>query len=284
MITEQVALPFIQQRHADIQRLLSEASVTRLWLDYERRIEKGFECFSQACDVLSRHLPDKALTDGRVWSESIALALRALPGVGKSVMQYQKDFGSILRSARHFWKEAEALDDHELLALLALKESHGAVNDFVRLLAQFDRFADEEGIGIREDLKEAALRVERATWERLEAAYAGRNLDRAIELLAAARLSAARFEPRPATQIIREVASMNGRKGGKTKPTDPVKNFALERYKEKRWPSARKASFELRDEVFNFSKSVGIRLSDDNLQTTMHRWFLRYDKDTQSGN
>lgn len=280
MIDRQPILLFIEDRRADVQRLLDEASTARLWWPYEVRAKKAAECFYQACEVLSTHPPGNS--ENR--PENLACALRVLPGVRRSVFQYQADYGSFLNSARRFWREADGLQDYELLALFALNESHVALNDFFRMLAQFDRSADDEGIGRRDDLREAAHRKNMAVWEIEESAYAGRNLDRAREILAEANIAAARFEPRPATQIIREVASMNGRKGGKTKPTDPVKNFALERYKEKKWPSARKASFELRDEVFNFSKSAGIRVSDDNLQTTMHKWFLRYDKDTQSGN
>jgi hypothetical protein len=40
-------------------------------------------------------------------------------GRRRSVFQYQADFGSFLNSARRFWREADGLQDYELLALFA---------------------------------------------------------------------------------------------------------------------------------------------------------------------
>jgi hypothetical protein len=78
-----------------------------------------------------------------------------------------------------------------------------------------------------------------AVWEIEESAYAGRNLtERGKSSLKQILLRPA--SSRPATQIIREVASMNWAQRGKDQTHRPGKEFpALERYKEK-WPSARR--------------------------------------------
>ncbi|MDD3325559.1 MAG: hypothetical protein PHW25_00555 [Zoogloea sp.] len=222
----------IEERRSDVQRLLNEASTARLWWPYEPRVTKAAGCFDQACEVLAAHPSGHG--DGR--PATIARALGALPGVRHSVFQYQADYGSVLMSARRFWREADELQDYELLALFALNESLGALSDFVRLLAQFDRSADAEGIGRRDDLKEAAHRNEWATWEREESGYAHRHLTRALEILADAKLAAAlwAYNPDPKTVKSEEAKKAAAKRH---EETNRLKAEALAIWTEKADPS-----------------------------------------------
>jgi hypothetical protein len=241
MGVEQPTLRCIEERRGDVQRLLAEASTARLWWPYEVRVKNAVACFEQACEVLATHPSG----DGEDRPATIARALRVLPGVRRSVFQYQADYGSVLRSARHFWREADELQDYELLALFALNESHGALNDFARLLAQFDRTADDEGIGRRDDLKEAAHRNDMANWELEESAYAGGNLDRARDLLADAKLASALWASNPDP---REVKSEMAKKAAAKRHEDTkrLKAEALAVWLEKvdpSWSNERAAKF-----------------------------------------
>lgn len=276
MRDEQPTLRCIEGLRGDVQRLLGDAAEARLWWTYEARAKGAAAYFEQACEVLATH-PAGHHEDR---PKTIARALRAIRGVRRSVFQYQADFGSVLRSARHFWLEADELQDYELLALLALSEFHSVLNAVAQLLAKFDHSADDECIGRRDDLKEEAHRNELATWERDESDYAARNLARALEILMEARIAAACFDPATRAQIVSQTAVENGRKGRqiRTDKAAPVRAYALQKYEEGEWRSPRHAALSLYEDVLAYSRGQAFTLTESGAEQTVYRWFLKHEK------
>lgn len=78
----------------------------------------------------------------------------------------------------------------------------------------------------------------------------------------------------------RAVAKSSGREGAKERHarTKQLREWAVQRYKAKIWPSANKAAHELKAEILAHGRTIGATLSEENAQRTLAEWFRKAGK------
>lgn len=78
---------------------------------------------------------------------------------------------------------------------------------------------------------------------------------------------------------LHEFASRNGKAGAAKKlgPIRELEKWAKQKYSEKKWPSANKAAYEMKDEVLAHGRSIGAFLTEQNAQRTIAAWLRKSD-------
>lgn len=76
---------------------------------------------------------------------------------------------------------------------------------------------------------------------------------------------------------LHELASRNGKAGAAKKlgPIRELERWAKQKYSEKKWPSANKAAYEMKDEVLVHGRSIGAVLTEQNAQRTIAAWLRK---------
>lgn len=177
----------------DLQDVVVDASICRLWPDYSDHFEAASRAFDRALEMLSRHrrvrrrvLSSEAAPD---WVAPIQKAVRTLRGSRKAVFQYEDRFPSVLGSAQRFWPECRGLEDSDVFALLAADQACISADILLDLVQDFDWWALEDGIGRTDDQRLSTLRMEMSEHEREQSRHGLRKLQRSRELLNLAQLA-----------------------------------------------------------------------------------------------
>lgn len=91
--------------------------------------------------------------------------------------------------------------------------------------------------------------------------------------------------PMSEKEVLRKRNSANGKLGGikRHESMRMLKEWAIEKYKAKKWPSANKAAHELKPEILAKAVQFDIKLSSENAQRTITEWFRESKKSTSSG-
>lgn len=76
---------------------------------------------------------------------------------------------------------------------------------------------------------------------------------------------------------LHEQASRNGKAGAAKKlgPIRELEKWARQKYSEKKWPSANKAAYEMKDEILAHGRSIGAVLTEQNAQRTIAAWLRK---------
>ncbi|WP_186155899.1 hypothetical protein [Burkholderia gladioli] len=76
----------------------------------------------------------------------------------------------------------------------------------------------------------------------------------------------------------------NSSKGGlaRAEKYEALKKWAVDLYRKSNWKSAHQASHELKDDVMNHGKTIGVSLTKNRAQQTIYSWLLEADKPVQT--
>lgn len=71
-----------------------------------------------------------------------------------------------------------------------------------------------------------------------------------------------------------------GEKGAQKRwaPKTKLEAWAVEKYRAKEWPSANKAAHDLKDQVREYGRTIGVPLTEENAQRTIADWFRKANK------